>query len=252
MKIKLFYLFGLLLVYSCMPQKKLVCLQGTDNGEKAFKTKPHAPLTIHPNDELLINVSSFDDVSFNYFESQRQGGALQASNELSLSAISYTVDPEGYVDFPILKKIKLVGLTLEEATDKLRKELTQYFDQPNVRIKFAFKNITVLGEVNNPGYHNYTRNSITIFEALGLAGDMTVHANRKKVYLVRKNYDETRKVVLDLTNENIIASNYFYLNPNDLIYVRPRRSVKWAEVATPITLLFSTISTALLVLNAIQ
>jgi len=240
------------LMSSCIPQNKLEYLQAPIENQSVYQTPQSAELKIKPNDELLINVTSFDDVSFNYFEAQQRGGSTYGTNELSLSSISYVVDIDGNINFPIIGIISLKELSLSEAGDKLKKELSPYFNQPNVIIKFAYKKITVLGEVNNPGYHTYTKDQITIFEALGLARDMTVHGNRKEVILLRTENNQTTKSSLDLTKDNLVFSKYYFLQPNDIIYVKSRNSVKWSVISTPITLIFSTITTTLLVLNAMQ
>lgn len=240
------------LLSSCIPQNKLEYLQTPIKDQSVYQTPPSAEIKIKPNDELLINVTSFDDVSFNYFEAQQRGGNTFGTNELSLSSISYVVDIDGNINFPIIGMISLKELSLYEAGDKLKKELLPYFNQPNVIIKFAYKKITVLGEVNYPGYHTYTKDQITIFEALGLARDMTVHGNRKEVILIRTENNQTSKTSVDLTKDDLVFSKNYFLQPNDIIYVKSRNSVKWGVISTPITLAFSTITTALLVLNAMQ
>ncbi len=208
---------------------------------------------IKPNDELLIKVSSFDDISFNYFNSQGNNNTFQASNELSINTISYLVDVDGYINFPITGKILLKGLSLDEATVKIQNILKPYFDQPNVMMKYAYKKVSILGEVNSPGYYTYTKDQITIFEALAMANDLTIHGNRKEVLLIRENTDnKISKYEIDLTKDKDVFGYSYYIQPGDVLYVKPRKSVKWSTISTPITLLFSTITTALLVYNAIQ
>lgn len=249
----LYLIISVLLLVSCIPQKKLQYLQEPIiNNENLYGVNTMEEPRIKPNDLLLINVTSFDDVAFNYFEVQRQSGVSQASNELALSVQSYSVSDSGRINFPIIGDLHVLGLTLKEAEDLLEKELSPSFDQPSVIIRFSFKNVTVIGEVNSPGVHTYTRNKITIFEAIGLARDLTIHGNRNEVVLIRKVGEEVAKTNIDLTDDTLIFSEYYYLQPDDVLYIKPRKSVKWSIVSTPISLVFSTITTALLVLNAIQ
>jgi polysaccharide biosynthesis/export protein len=250
--IRLLFVLMAVAMTSCIPQKKLKYLQAPVEQKTVYQTPQNSELKIKPNDELLINVTSFDDVSFNYFESQKQVGGNYGTNELSLSMIAYFVDKEGKINFPILGKFSVAGLTLDEASDLLKSALSTYFNQPNVIVKFAYKKITVLGEVNHPGDHTYTKNQINIFEALGLAGDMTIHGNRSKVILLHTENNQTTKTGIDLTRDDLVFSKNYYLQPDDIIYVEPRNSVKWATISVPFTLIFSTITTALLVWNALK
>ncbi len=256
------FLFFLLVVTlgSCITQKKLEYLQSpvaikkmkiTEEDNNTFKkAEKHR---IRPNDELLIKVSSFDDISFNYFSTQAGGNFLQASNELSINVISYSVDVEGFIFFPVVGKIKLSGLSLDQAGEKLQLVLRPYFDQPNVQIKFGYKKVSILGEVNVPGYYTYTKDQITILDALAMANDLTIHGDRKSIILLRnQSEDKVEKYEIDLTDDNSVIGYNYYLQPGDILYVKPRRSIKWSQISTPVSLLFSTITTGLLVYNAIQ
>ncbi|WP_066633199.1 polysaccharide biosynthesis/export family protein [Labilibacter marinus] len=222
------------------------------NSEKENAYRPPQKHKVKPNDELLIKVSSFDDVSFNFFGNRAEGRSIQASNELAMNSFSYSVDVDGNVFFPVVGKVKLAGLTIDEAREKIRLILLPYFDQPNVEIKFAFKKVSVIGEVNDPGYYTYTKDQITIFEVIALAGDLTLHGDRKEVVIIRNEDDVANKYVVDMTDDNLVFNYNYYLQPDDVVYIRPRRSVKWQDISIPITLVFSTITTALLVINAIQ
>lgn len=245
-------ILGLLIFFSsCIPQSKIEYLQ-SDNKFDTFNAPIPDNIKIKPNDQLLINVTSFDDISFNYFESQRSGSALNGSNELSLASVAYAVDQQGFINFPILGNFHLGGLTLKEAGNKLKEALSSYFNQPNVDIRYAFKTITILGEVNAPGKYIYTKPQLTVLEALGYAGDINIHGNRKDVSLIRKVDTNIVKHHIDLTDEEMVFEDYYYIQPDDVIYVRPRKSVTWREISTPITLLFSSISTTLLVIRFIE
>jgi len=112
--------------------------------------------------------------------------------------------------------------------------------------------ITVLGEVNNPGYHYVYNNQATLLEALGLAGDLTIFASRKNVKLIRTVPQGTEVVLLDLKDPNLLKSKYFYLMPNDVVYVEPLRARSKRSNLENLTLLFSAITTAILILNYID
>lgn len=239
-----------LLFSACISQKKLEYMKDTDKIDNVVYDAPQqAELIIKPNDELFIKVSSFDDVNFNYFQGQSTTMGNMATTELGLSITSYSVSDSGTVFFPLLGNIYIKGLTLIEASKLLEKELTPFFDQPTVVVKFAYNKITIIGEVTRPGYYTYTKDQINLFEALSLANDLTVHGNIRKVFVIRTENEQVNKVRLDLSEDNILVSNYYYMKPGDVIYVAPRRSLRWNVVSTPITLVISTITASILILN---
>lgn len=246
-------LFILFILSSCIPQQNLDYLQDKVTGENKYPLQEEPVNVIKPNDELYINVTSFDDVSFNFFQDAGNNYARTGfSNELSVSLISYTVDENGDVFFPILGNVHLAGHTIDEARKMLMDLLADYLNQPVVILKFAYKKITVLGEVRAPGNYTYSKDKLSIFEALGMAGDMTVHGNRKEVYLLRPVADSITKYKLDLTDDNLVFSKYYYIQADDTIYVKTRSSQKWGIISVPITLAFTSISTILLIINYIQ
>jgi polysaccharide export outer membrane protein len=106
--------------------------------------------------------------------------------------------------------------------------------------------VSVLGEVKNPGHFAYSQDKLTIYDALGLAGDITDYGNRNKVILIRNINGENIRVNVDITNSDILASEYYNLRPNDIVYVKPLRNKFWGMRQFPFTILFDTLTTALL------
>ena len=241
-----------LLISSCIPQKRLEYINDPVNNQNVYQLNQKPKNLIKPNDELYIRVSSFDDVAHNFFNNQSNSNYLNYGNDVSVSLISYTVNDSGYIYFPIIGHILVKDLTINEATDKLKNLLSEYFNQPTVLIKFVNKRVTVMGEVARPGTYVYTTERINIFEALSLAGDVTVHGDKRDVFLVRDVNDSIIKRKVDLTKDQILYSANYYLKPNDILYVRPRRSIKWNVVSVPISLVLSTVTTTLLIINYIQ
>jgi polysaccharide export outer membrane protein len=112
--------------------------------------------------------------------------------------------------------------------------------------------VSVLGEVNNPGHYVFSQDKFTVYNALSLAGDISVYGNRKKVTLVRNENGRNIRINLDLTREDILSSPYYFIQPNDLIYVKPLRKRFWGMETFPTTLLLSIITTALLIYTVIE
>ncbi|MBN2350550.1 MAG: polysaccharide biosynthesis/export family protein [Bacteroidales bacterium] len=245
-------LLPLLLLLSCIPQKKLEYLQDDITDKTLYDLEHKESVKIKANDELFIKVTSFDDLNYNYFNVQNQYIQTGYSTELSISLISYTVNDSGYINFPVIGKIYLKDYTIDSAREKLQNLLKDYFNQPSVVIKYAFKKVTVLGAVNNPGHFSYSKDRLNIFEALGLASDMSPHGNRREVYLLRTIDDKVQKKVIDLTNDELVFSSNYYINPDDIIYVKSRNSLKWNIISTPITLVLSTLTTSMLIINYLR
>jgi len=259
MKYRILCHFSLLIAVfftSCIPLKRLEYFHDPVETVNKYNLQEVEEIKIKPNDEIYITVSSIDDPMFNFLGRQSEYTRSGYSNELSVSLISYTVQSDGTIAYPILGKIHIAGLTLEEARKQLEEKLQAYLNQPSVLIKFSYKKITVLGEVNQPGYHTYSKNKITLFEALGLANDVTIHGDREKVYVVRSEGDEVAKYMIDLTSDDILSSEFYYVQPHDIVYVPPRRSLRWDPISTPISLILTTISTTIsttiLILNFIN
>ncbi len=248
----IFYFILLIINISCIPAGKLDYFNDNKNQQRNYDLFKKGPLVIKPLDELYIRVSSFDDISYNFFGTQAENRQMSYNSEIAVSLISYIVNDSGYIYYPIIGSVCLKDLTLEEATQKLKNLLDDYFNQPTVIIKFVNKNISVIGEVHNPGRYTYTKEHISIFEALSLAGDITINGNRKKVIIIREKENKVETRVVNLTKSNIFNSENYFIYPNDVIYVKHQSSSTWSTVSTPISLLLSTITTFILVLRYIE
>jgi polysaccharide export outer membrane protein len=220
--------------------------------ENVYQLHKKEIIRIKPNDELYIRVSSFDDVSYNFFGSQTSATSMSFGTDASISMVSYSVDDSGYIYFPIVGKIMVKELTIDDLTSKLSKLLSEYFNQPAVLVKIVNKKISVLGEVRLPGSYSYTKDHINILEALSMAGDVTVHGSRKDVYVIRTVNDSIIKAKIDLTRDNLLTNKNYYLQTNDIVYVQTRPSVKWSVISVPVSLVLSTITTFILVYSYIQ
>jgi polysaccharide export outer membrane protein len=134
----------------------------------------------------------------------------------------------------------------------IKDSLTNILSQPLVSVKLVNRYISVLGQVRIPGHFPYAQEKLTIYDAIGLAGDMTTYANRKEVVLARNENGKNVVVRIDLTQPEILESNYYYLRPNDMIYVKPMKKRLWGMEQFPYALILSTITTGLLLYNVIK
>jgi polysaccharide export outer membrane protein len=179
---------------------------------------------IHKNDVLQIVVSSMnpqDAIVFNT-PSIASTGAPGSGPQ----AIGYLVSEQGFIEYPVLGKVKAAGLTKDQLTTYLRDELDnrKLMKDPVVSIRFLNYRVTVLGEVSRPTVVNVSNEKMTILEALGMAGDITVFGKKENVLLIR-DVDGQRVIKrLNLNNDEIFSSQYYYLQSNDIVYVEPTKS----------------------------
>ena len=171
----------------------------------------------------------------------------------TLALLSYTVDEDGYIHFPFIDSLSVDDLTLSQASAKLQEKLSNYLNQPMVTMKFVNKSITVVGEVNRPGTYSYSDENINLFQALSLAGDITDFGNRKNVVLMRSiDGEESVTYNIDLTDDKVFTQKNFYLRHGDIIYVRQLRTKRFSYIYQPLTLVFSTITTVLVVMEFVR
>ena len=137
---------------------------------------------------------------------------------------TYLVDLNGFIEFPVLGNIKLGGLTRSQATQLLKTKLTDYIKDPIVNIRLANFTVTVLGEVNNPGTFTVEDERISLIEAIGLAGDLTIYGKRENVFLIREDNGVKRFTKFDLTSIKVVNSPNYYLTQNDVIYIEPNKA----------------------------
>ena len=238
---------------SCISHQELVNFRPLDPATtlNPQEITNRTDLTAQPEDLLKIMVSSLNEeasVPFNLpvdgESAARNIGGGEGILPLELTT-GYFVDEEGYIDFPILGSLYVQGLTLTEIKRELVKQLSDgYLKNPVINIRFLNLKVTVLGEVNLPGLIRLSNKRVTLLEALGIAGDLTVYADRTSVLVVREDNGERTFERLNLQSEDIFSSPYFYLEQNDVIYVEPINA-RVATVADPLQRIVGYASAAL-------
>jgi len=243
-------LLTLVILSSCVSQRKVEYLQDRNKNIKAFKEGEFPDYRLKPNDELYIQINSLDEAASNIFSNGRQESTNVGSIEpYGASLLSYSIDKEGYLLLPVIGKILAKDKTPSELSIILKDSLNHILNQPIVSVKLVNRYVSVLGEVKNPGHFPYAQDKLTIYDALGLAGDITDYGNRNKVILIRNMNGENFRVNVDITRSEILASEYYNLRPNDIVYVKPLRNKFWGMRQFPFTILFSTLTTGLLIYN---
>lgn len=230
---KLNILFGLLLLLtallsSCGSTKNVAYFKNSDsinfeNSRFLYDAR------IMPKDQITVSVNTTTpeaSLPFNLLlqNSYTQGRAV---NYASSTLMPYLVDNDGYINMPIIGKLKVGGLTKSEAenlvTEKIRPYLAES-ENPVVTVTMASYSVSVLGEVNRPGTFQVSREKITILEALAQAGDLTIYGVRDRVKLIREDATGQKSMItLNLNDANIVTSPYYYLQQNDVVYVEPNK-----------------------------
>lgn len=218
--------------YSCNSSRNLVYFSDLQNNE-FYKTEINNDIKprIQPNDLLAITVNSLNSESNTLFNR----GNLQSSNSNTgndnIINQGYLVDENGTITFPVIGKIKLAGLTREEALDKMTSEIRKNVKDPIVTLRFLNFKITVIGEVNKPATFTIPTERISTLEALGLAGDLTTYGKRENILLIREKDGSRSTTRLNLNDKNFLNSPYYYLQQNDVLYVEPDK-LKQVQAST--------------------
>jgi polysaccharide export outer membrane protein len=228
---------------SCGTRQDIVYFQNVDMMGVSKPIHNYSSV-IKPDDILTINVSALDYDAARPFNLPVVS-YIDQNGEIGRSAQqSYLVDFNGNIDFPVLGTLKLAGLTRVKATEMIRSMLVDYIKDPIVNIRIINFKVTVLGEVSRPGSYTLNNERITILEAIGLAGDLSIQANRRNVLVVREENGKKTYNRVDLTSEDIFNSNVYYLNQNDVVYVEPNNSrIKSSTVGPNVSTTLGVIST---------
>jgi len=216
------------LFYSCVSQKKVAYFNGVNAGSaeeinKSFQTNHEA--TIVNGDMLSITVTGLDPLAVAPFNLPLVSYATPGSDQLYSAPTlqSYLVDVNGIINFPVIGDIKLSGLTKSEAIKLISQKLSPYLKDPIVTIQFMNYRVTVLGEVLRPGQYVINNERVTVLDALGLAGDMTIYGVRHNVLITRENNGRLEFARLNLNSDDVFKSPYFYLQQNDVVYIEPNK-----------------------------
>ena len=218
-----------ILMASCMSSKKVVYMQDAVN-QASVRVDAYQGIVIQPKDIISIVVShkNFElAVAFNLPLQSYLAGSSSAI-DYNQRLLGYLVDAEGYIDFPILGRLRVAGLNREQMSRMLKQRLIddgQLMD-PIVNVEFMNFRISVIGEVRAPGVLNLQNDKITILEALARAGDLTIHGRRDNVLVQRQEQNGAINFYhVDLRSVALIHSPVFYLRQNDVVYVSPNNTV---------------------------
>lgn len=202
-------------------------------------------------DNLIIRINSFDSELSDMMNQDDAGVRLTDSRGL-LYFSSYTVAEDGSVNLPLLGKVVVKDKTTAEIASMLTLMMKDYENFPTVSVRLADFKVTVLGEVKAPGVKFYYSSKLTVFQALGMAGDLTPYGNRRQVKLIRETDQGTVIIPLDLTRTDLIESDYYFLRPDDVIYIEPVKARSFQLNKSNVELVTGILTTVLLFYTAFQ
>lgn len=272
-----FIFLSILLIYSCTPMNKITYLNENQerdnewniplfkdskageeivirkhkitkniNTESIEKTPPKHILDI--GDVLVVKVLSLDETTTNFFNIENNVNSPNTSvTAANIYLNGFTINQNGMIEIPYIGEVYVLHKTIDSAKEAIEKKGAEYFKEATVIVKLGNFNITVLGEINNPNTYPIYKDNISIFEAIALAGDITDYGNLTKEKIIRTEQNKKKVHKIDLTRENIIDSEFYYLKNNDLIYIEPLKYRSFRKSQSQV--LLSAITTAAVVIN---
>lgn len=234
---------------SCTSQKNLIYFQGSEdeNGiirynypESATNYSPEYVLS--EQDMLYIQITStVGNEANSLFNAQNNGTFYSTDNAIFLN--SFVVDKDGNIGLPLMGKIYVKGLTVDQAEKKIKEKAEEFVQGAVVSCKMVNYKVSIVGEVTRPGTYTFYQPSVTVFDLIAAAGDLTYYGNRHKIKVVRKTPQEDVIYVLDITDASILQDKRMYLQPGDYVYVEPNKGTKTlATLNIPLSTITSTLS----------
>jgi len=253
-KNSLLTLLLILALTSCTTQKNLTYLQDIDEtGTENFFPLDRPDYKIQTQDILYIRFFTLNTE----INDMLNGGSQQYSQQMYTSESAsflngYNVSDSGTIAIPLIGDIKITGKTIDEARIAIQEKSKEYLKDATVVVKLLSFKFSVLGEVNSPGSYRNFNNQLTVLEAISMAGDITDFGDRSRILVIRPTKDGTKTFRIDLKDTSTLASEAYFLLPNDMVIVEPINSKVFQLNIPLISLLFTTISTTVLVLNFIK
>ena len=242
---------------SCVPQKKMLYLKNAEmvaeNMSANYVNERSVEYKLQPGDNLYIRfINLVDERGAASLTGENTARTSYMSSEASIYLQSYTLDEEGCIELPLTGEIELKNLTVDQAKEKMQRELDRFVNQTTLIVKLSNFNLTVLGEVNRPGMYKVYQSQINLFEALSLAGNMTNFAKNSEVKIIRQTDNGSQIITIDMGEADILSSPYYYLKPNDIIYVEPLKIKQWGFTSFPYSAVLSVLTLAVTIYSILK
>lgn len=243
----------LLSLNGCLNSKRVIYLQGPGfEYEKPLAVDIQDALyKVQVSDVLNIRVINADAQLAEIFSLQPDGGGgMMGNNQLGIFLNSYIVNAEGNIEIPVLGIVPVKGLTTTQIESIIKERIRKdYLNEVTVVVRLPNFVVSVLGEVARPGRFSVFQERVSLLEALALAGDLDEFANRRNIKLIRQLSNQMEVVLIDLTSKDFLTSPYYFLKPNDIVYIEPMKAKVRRANLPLLGTIFSGISTTVLILN---
>lgn len=243
----------LFLISSCIPQNKLTYFQHAPPSDEKQPVN-RLEYLLQPGDILHVSILASDPEMYDVFNpdmTRRINVRPGDTGDPALYLYGYTIDLEGDIHLPVMGSVKMAGLNLEQAQQAIHDQAKKYLVDATVTAKLINFSVTVLGEVRRPGRFYVYDHGFTLMDALAQAGDLTNYGSRN-VHVIRNTPNGLFFGQLDITKSQAVSDELFYLQPNDLVYVEPLRAKRFGFDQFPFGVIFSSISTSLLLINFLR
>ncbi|WP_254448634.1 polysaccharide biosynthesis/export family protein [Spirosoma rhododendri] len=219
------------LLTGCASTKDLSYFQKSAGSPDQVATLSRYTPTVQAGDILSIQISSLNPEASTFFNpytsfavADRASQPVTPTTTSPLQPVSgYMVDPDGAVELPVIGKLSVKGLTMAQVRERVREPLREYLKEPTVNVRNLTFRVSVMGEVSRPSLFTVPNEQMTLLEALSLAGDVTIYGRRTDVLVIREENGQRKFGHVDLTRRDLFASPYYYLHPNDVVYVEPSK-----------------------------
>ena len=233
---------------SCVPSENLIYLQPDAANEIEVFEYDKAEYQLQMNDIIDVKIASLNPEVTALFNASALGSMQVAQATAQTGGdlfyiTGYSVGQDGSIDIPFVGEVEVLGLTLNEAHAVIDAKVSELFTNYHLQVKLGGVRFSVLGEFNRPGKHVVMQNQVTIFEAIALGGDLNLVANREEIRLIRQHPNGTKIHNINLLNESVVGSPYYFIQPNDVLYAQPLPQRSWGVGITGAQTLNTVVST---------
>jgi len=245
-----------LVTISCRTSKEFTYIQDAPKDQQiSGKSSVIDEYKVKPYDNLYVSIKTLNPEVNQLFEGNTAVSGYQAgTDQMYGSPVSqyingYQVDSVGTISLPIIGNIEVKGLTLKQTREKIQKRALEFLKDPTVKVKLLSFKFNVDGEVKNPGVYYSYNDKLNILEAISMANGVTENAKVKKAVVIRVTGNGSRIIHINLASKSLFASDGYYLQPNDMVYISPGRNKKFEMNSTSYSLVLATVTTALVLIN---
>lgn len=248
-----FILLSTFILFSCVRYKNVVLInENRHDIDTTLVVQEDTPYILGANDILNISAASTDAASLSIFLKNSNNASGVSVVESTLYLNGYSIDENGNIALPVIGELYVRGLTVSQVRKKLQESISAYFKFAIVEVKLASFRVSFLGEFKTVGPQLIFRNKINLLEALSIVGGFTDVAKIKKVKIIREINGEVKMKRVDFTDPKIVSHEWFYLKPNDVLYAEPLRIKPFKTNSSTISLVLSSVSVVLIVLNVLR